>query len=311
MRNPIAEWFGFDVDAAVVQHLEGVAGAVAQRQHGMSAFDLFARFQADAPHAVRIVQQQVGDFRLKAIFAAQVFDGPAHGFHHGYQAEGADMGMCLGKNFFRRTGAHEFGQHLAAKMARVLDLAVELAIGKSAGAAFAELHIGFRIQHRLAPQAPGILRAFAHDLAALQDDGAKAGLRQDQACEQTARPCADHQRPLELRRRFGDGPIGHVRRGPGVFGWRDAIGQRHINGVDIENRTSAARIMAALENREVFQRRRRQLQLAQDRGLQGVRAVIQRQLDVGEAQQRSGSLVWNGFKALRLFSQKISTTVSC
>ena len=46
---------------------------------------------------------------------------------------------------------HEFVQHFAAQMARILDLAVELAVGECARATFAELHIGFRVKHILAP----------------------------------------------------------------------------------------------------------------------------------------------------------------
>ena len=118
-----------------------------------------------------VFDQKIGDLALEAIFAAQPFDGGAQAFHHGHQPEGADMGMRLGEDFLRRAGLDEFGQHLAAQMARVLDLAVELAVGKSAGAAFAELDIGFRRQHAIAPQGPGVLGALAHRLAALQDDG--------------------------------------------------------------------------------------------------------------------------------------------
>ena len=80
-------------------------------------------------------------------------------------------------------------------MARVLDLAVELAVGEGAGAAFAELHVRLRVEHALAPQAPGVLGALAHCLAALQDDRPEAHLRQHQAGEEAARPEADDHRP--------------------------------------------------------------------------------------------------------------------
>ena len=168
------ERLGLDGDAAVVQHLEHVAGAVAHRQHDMVGCDLLAAFQHHAAHLAVAIEQQVGHLALKAIFAAQAFDGLAQALHHRHQPEGADMRMGLGEDFFRRAGLHEFGQHLAAQMARVLDLAVELAVGERAGAAFAELHVRFRIEHRSPPQAPGVLGALAHHLAALQDDGPKA-----------------------------------------------------------------------------------------------------------------------------------------
>jgi hypothetical protein len=55
--------------------------------------------------------------------------------------EGADVGLGDVEDFRRCAGLDELGQHLAAAMAGVLDLAVELAVGKGAGAAFAELDI--------------------------------------------------------------------------------------------------------------------------------------------------------------------------
>ncbi len=64
------------------------------------------------------------------------------------------MRMRFGENVFRRAGLHELGQHLATQMPRILDLAVEFAVAERARAAFAELHVRFRIEHRLAPQAP-------------------------------------------------------------------------------------------------------------------------------------------------------------
>ena len=119
----------------------------------------------------------------------------AHAFDHRHQAERADMRLGDVEDFLRRAGLDELGQHLAAEVMRVLDLAVELAVGERAGAAFAELHVRFRIEHRLAPQAPGVLGALAHHLAALEDDRTEAHLRQHQGGEQSARPGADHHRP--------------------------------------------------------------------------------------------------------------------
>jgi hypothetical protein len=69
-------------------------------------------------------------------------------------------------------------QHLAAEKARVLDLAVELAIGKGPGAAFAELNIRFGIQHGLAPQTERVFGALAYRLAALEYQRTKSHLRE-------------------------------------------------------------------------------------------------------------------------------------
>ena len=45
------------------------------------------------------------------------------------------------ENFRRRTRAHEFLHDLATEVARILDLAIELAVGEETGAAFTELHV--------------------------------------------------------------------------------------------------------------------------------------------------------------------------
>src|SRR3546814_8805619 len=79
------------------------------------------------------------------------------------------------EDFVRRAGLDEFVQHLAAVELRVLDLTVELAVAEQAGAAFTELHVRRRVQHALAPQAPGILGALAHRLAAFEAIGRASG----------------------------------------------------------------------------------------------------------------------------------------
>ena len=89
----------------------------------------------------------------------------------------------------------ELGQDLAAEMAGVLDPAVELAVGEGAGAALAELDVGLGVEHAPAPQPPGVLGAFAHHLAAVEDDRPEAHLREDQADEQAAGAGADDDGP--------------------------------------------------------------------------------------------------------------------
>ena len=52
----------------------------------------------------------------------------------------------------------------------------------------------------LAPEAPGVLGALAHHLAALEDERPEAHLRQDQRGEQAARAEADDDRPRPAAR---------------------------------------------------------------------------------------------------------------
>jgi hypothetical protein len=118
-------------------------------------------------------------------------------FDHLDQAEGADVRLADVDDFLRRAGLDELGQHLAAVVFRVLDLAVQLAVGEGAGAAFAELHVRFRVQLALAPEAPGVDRALAHDLAALDDDGRRPICARISAGQQAAGADADHHRALE------------------------------------------------------------------------------------------------------------------
>ncbi|HPQ97732.1 MAG TPA: hypothetical protein PLN94_19310, partial [Thiolinea sp.] len=58
-----------------------------------------------------------------------------------HQLEGADVRVGHIQDFFGRTGLDELVHHLAAQVARVFDLAVELAVAEGASAAFTKLHI--------------------------------------------------------------------------------------------------------------------------------------------------------------------------
>src|SRR3989338_2022521 len=121
---------------------------------------------------------------LETDFTTQRLDGLAHLLHHAHQTEGADMRMALIQNLFRRTRLDEFLQHLSTQVARVFDLAVQLAVRERARAALAELHVGFRVKHALPPQPEGILGSFTHRLAAFQYQRAETHLREDQPGEQ-------------------------------------------------------------------------------------------------------------------------------
>src|SRR6185369_1837125 len=211
------EGLGFDIDAVIEQHLERVAGTVADGEHDMVGGDAFAPGQHDAAHLA--VAGGVAfdldflDLGPEAHFAAEFENVGAHLLDHADQPESADVRLVDEEDFFRRAGLDEFLEHLAAMVLRVLDLAVELAVGEGAGAAFAELDVGIRVQLALAPQAPGVLSPLAHGLAAFDDDRAKTHLGQDQAGEQAAGAGADDDWPrLEVGRRPGDELVAGVRR---------------------------------------------------------------------------------------------------
>ncbi len=182
-------------------------------------------------------------------------------------------------------------------MARVADLAPQLAVGERAGAAFAELHVRLRIELALAPQAPGVLGALAHLLAALEHDGAQAHLRQDQRREDAAGPEADDDGALACGRGVEEAvgrPAHEVVVGVGrhaqVRVAREASehgrfvdGEHAVDGVDQHDGRPLASVVAALEDGERRQVRITHAQARHDRRTQGVLGMIQRQAQFGDS----------------------------
>jgi len=66
------EGLRLDVHAAIVEHLERIAGAVANGEHHMIGGDAFAGLEHDAPHPARAVvgDIDVDDLGLEAILTA-------------------------------------------------------------------------------------------------------------------------------------------------------------------------------------------------------------------------------------------------
>ncbi len=201
------------------------------------------------------------------------------------------MRLGFGQDFGRRAGADELGEHLAAQEPRVLDLAVELAVGKGAGAALAELHVGFWIQNPPPPQAPGVLGPLAHDLAAVQDDRPESHLGENQPREQATRAGADHHwaRSGGLRRPGDEAVAGVGRRldaaVPGEarqhFG---LVPQGDVHRIDHGDGRFPARVVGPAHHGEIDQVLRRRAEALQDGGRQRLRPVTERQLQFGQSQ---------------------------
>jgi len=106
--------------------------------------------------------------------------------HHADQPESADVRLAHVED---SSGAPAFTTRraLCARRISVLDLAVQLP-SKTSRAALAELHVRFRVELALPPQAEGILCSFTHRLAALQNDGRKPSA-QDQPGEDAHARC--------------------------------------------------------------------------------------------------------------------------
>src|ERR1019366_4852503 len=154
----------------------------------------------------------VDEARAEADLAAEAFDAGAHLLDHAHQAKGADVRLGDVGDLGRRAGLDELVEYLACEVARVTDLAPELAVGKGAGAAFAELHVRLRIEDAAPPEPPGVFRSFAHRLAALEHEWPKAHLRQAEAGEKAAGAEADDDGPWcrAPAHRAGDEAVGHV-----------------------------------------------------------------------------------------------------
>ena len=278
------EGLGLDVHALAVQHAEGVARAVTQGEHHMAAMQGLATGEHHA-FELAVVDHQVGHLALEADFAAEGDDLFAHGGDHAGQAEGADVRLADVEDLFRRAGADEFVHHLAGVELRILDLAVELAVGKQPRTAFTELHVGFGAQHLLAPQRPGVLGAAAHVLAALEHDGLEAHLGQQQGGEQAAGTETHHQRALgQVGRRLADRVVAGVRRRTHVQVIGEARQHRrlvaHFQVDDVDEQDDAvllARIVAALEHGEIEEVGVAQLQAFQDGLAQLGGGVVKRQ----------------------------------
>ena len=103
--------------AARVQHREGVARAVAEREHDLVGRDrrafgaaaLATRDGANAP----VLDQQVGHALAEADLAAQRLDLGAHLLDHADQPERADVRLADVEDLVRRAGLDELVEHLA------------------------------------------------------------------------------------------------------------------------------------------------------------------------------------------------------
>ena len=281
---------GFHEHVARVQHAERIAGTVPQGHDHVVGLQLLSAFQ-DHPLQLVALDEQVGDLLLEAYLASQVDDLLAHVLDHAGQAERTDVRLADEKDFLGGAGLDELVQDLAAMMLRVLDLAVELAVGKGPGAAFAELYVGLGVEHVLAPQAPGVLGALAHFLAALENDRLEAHLCEQQAGKDPAGPEADHQRSLRVTLgRMANHLVADIRRHVDVviigqtLEHARFVAQLQVDGVDeLQLAVLLARIVAALEQGEVQQVGIGDAQALHDGRPQSVVGMIQGQLEFGDS----------------------------
>jgi hypothetical protein len=165
------------------------------------------------------------------------------------------------------------------------------AVGKCAGAAFAELHVALRLKHRFAPERECVAGAFAHDAAAFENDRAETHLRERQRREQPARAGADHQRPVrKALGAAGDVAVRHVRRGADpvvalVAGDHGGlVGHTHVQRIDQADVAAPPRVIAAAEHGERLHLSRRYAKPGRGRLGKRLRRMVQLQFEFGQSQ---------------------------
>ena len=105
------------------------------------------------------------------------------------------MGPVQHQDFRVRPSGHQFLQHLAAPVAWIADLAVELAIGEGTRTAFTKLGVRFGIERAAPlPETKGVGAALLDRLAPLEQQRFEAHLGQHQGSEIPTGPSANHHR---------------------------------------------------------------------------------------------------------------------
>ena len=246
------------------EHGKSVACAVAQCHHHVVGLQLLhgaagqvQHFKArDATHLALCGGADVGHPLAKSHLTAQFDDARAQVLHHLDQLESADVGVGFHQYFGGRACSHKLLHHLASQVARVFDLAPELAVRKRACAAFAKLHIALRVKRVFAPQVPGVFGALSYGGPTLQHQGSKPHLCQQQRRKHAAGAKAHHHRSLwQGRLGLTHQRVGHVGRwaNVGVVGELrhqarlEIRGERHIHD-EHRQQIGLAGVKAAFEN---------------------------------------------------------------
>ena len=194
------ERFCLDINATIKQHLERVTRAVADGENHVVGANGFAVFEHDAANLFAFVggrsgiEFKIDHFVLKAKFAAERLDGFADVFNHFHESKRAHVRLAGIHDFIRRSGLDKLLQNLATVVLRILHLRPQFAVRKRARTAFAKLYVGLRVKLAFAPKRPRIFGPFAHDFAALQDDGFEPHLCEDQCGQHAARAQPDDYR---------------------------------------------------------------------------------------------------------------------
>ena len=191
--NAHGEGLGLHGDAGLLQHGEGIPGAVADGQHHMAGGDYLPLCRPHPGNRAPF-QHQPGDLSAEAHLAPQRENPLPKILHHFQQHIRTHMGLGVVENLLPGTGLHKLLQNPADS--GVVHPGVQLAVGEGAGSPLAELDIAGRIQlpggekllHLFMP-GQGILPPFQHQRF-------QAGHGKNQRREHSGRAEAHHHRAV-------------------------------------------------------------------------------------------------------------------
>ena len=160
------------------------------RQNEFLARAVFLALRASHSNDASALEFHAFKTRAEAHLAAPRDNLLAHSFHDINELVGANVRLAFPKDFFRGARLRENMQHVAAT--RILDVRGELAVGKCARAALAELHVRFRVQGAAFFEGVDGGHARIDVFAALKHDGRRARFREAPCREQARRAHAHH-----------------------------------------------------------------------------------------------------------------------
>ena len=174
-----------------------------------------------------LAEDDVVELGVEADFAAGLLDLLAQAAHHAHELVGADVRLGLPEDLLGRARVDEPLQHVPRE--RALRARSQLAVGKRARAALAELHVRRQVEVGAVVERVDRARALVHVAAALDHERAQSGPREVKRREQTRRPRPHDDRPRRAFRQLDARDL--QRRGGNVLLDLHALGRLQVGRV--------------------------------------------------------------------------------
>ena len=186
--NPDRERLLDETRAAVVQHVEGVTGAVASRQDEGLGSELLVPSVAPSHNATQLfvfAEDDIGEPRPETHLAAERLDLLAKSPHDPGEAVCADVRLRLPEDLLGGTSTDERLQDAAAS--GVVGVGGELAVREGPRPALTKLDVRVRVEHAVADEGAHRPDARVHRGTALEHEWPRTGPRQREGREQPRR----------------------------------------------------------------------------------------------------------------------------